>query len=371
MRMLLPLGLLPLLAVPGIAQQTKVLPAVAEREGATAQPTLFSQGAGRIQQIVDGNALYSKVAVLTGMSFRMDGSMMQKADKRTLKGFKMYLGYAAKTPSTMSTTFADNWKLDAQQQPMRYLVYSGDLVLPAQDALRRPFNVSVVFNQKSTGQDFKFSYDKTKGDLLIEMEVAGTAVSDYGYMLDAHAESTNRGWYTSYGTAGKLSNGEYPRILVQDDWNLKPGRKFTMSVSALRANYPSLMFLGASGTQWGSLKLPLPLDTLGMPGNVLEASTDLAIPFTLMQSGNTYVGSLQLAIPAGNQSLGLKIYSQALFLDPKANKFGAALSPGLVVYVQSASQSMQYVFHKDSLSKTGSVGNAGEALVVQFEGAIL
>ena len=144
-----------------------------------------------------------------------------------------------------------------------------------------------------------------------------------------------------------------------------------MSVSALRANYPSLMFLGASGTQWGSLSLPLPLDTLGMPGNVLEASTDLAIPFTLMQSGNTYVGSLQLAIPAGSQSLGLKIYSQALFLDPKANKFGAALSQGMVVYVQSASNSMQYLYHKDSTSKTGSMGNQGEALVVQFEGAIL
>jgi len=369
--MLLPLGLLPLLAVSGFAQQKKILPAVAEREGASANLTIFSQGAGRIQQMVDGNSLYSKVAVLSGMSFRMDGMTMQTAAPRTLKGFKMYVGYSSKTPSTMSSTFADNWKLDAQQQPIRYLVYSGDLALPAQDAVRRPFNVSVVFNQKSTGQDTKFNYDKTKGDLLIEMEVAGTAVTNYGYMLDAHAESTNRGWYTAYGTAGKLSNAETPRILVQDDWNLKPGRTFTMSVSALRANYPSLMFLGVSGTQWGSLKLPLPLDTLGMPGNVLEASTDLAIPFTLMQSGNTYVGSVRLPIPAGNQSLGLKIYSQALFLDQKANKFGAVLSQGMVVYVQSASQTVQYVYHKDSTSKTGSKGNGGEGLVIQFEGAIL
>lgn len=371
MRKLWSIGLLPLLAVPGFAQNKKVLPAPAEREGSSAQPVLFSQGAGRIQQMVEGNALYSKVAVLTGMSFRMDGSMMQAAKARTLTGFKMYIGYAAKTPSTMSSTFADNWKLDASKNPMKYLVYSGNLALPAQDAIHRPFNIQVVFNQKSTGSDTKFQYDKSKGPLLIEMERAGTAANDFGYMLDAHAQSTSRGFYTAYGTAGKLSNGETPRILVQDDWNLKPGRSFTMSVSALKANYPTLMFLGVSGTQWGALKLPLPLDTLGMPGNVLESSTDLAIPVTLQKSGNTYVGSLRLAIPAGNQSLGMKLYSQALFLDPKANQFGAALSQGMVVYVQSARQSVQYLYHKDSTSKTGFKGNGGEGLVIQFEGAIL
>ena len=43
----------------------------------------------------------------------------------------------------------------------------------------------------------------------------------------------------------------------------------------------------------------------------------------------------------------------------------------MVVYVQSAGQTVHYLYHKDSKSKTGSKGNRGEGLVIQFEGAIL
>lgn len=371
MRRLLPVILLTVLTATGFAQNKKILPAIAEREGVTAQPVLFSQGAGRIQQLVDGNALYSRVCVLTSINFRMDGSMMQKAAARTLKGFKMYMGYSSKTVSSMSRTYADNWKKDASQQPMRWLVYSGDLVLPAQDDLNRPFNVKVVFNQKSTGSGMQFAYDKRVGNLLIEMERAGTPIIDFGYMLDAHAESTSRGWYTAYGKAGTLSTNELPRILVQDDWNLKPGRTFTMSVSALRQNYPTVMFLGVSGTKWGPLSLPLPLDGLGMTGNVLQTSMDFFIPISLIKSGNTYVGSLRVPIPAGNQLLGAKIYSQAMFFDKPANNFGAGLSPGMVIYIQSASQTVQSLYSRDPKATTGGWGNSGEGLVIQFEGVII
>ncbi len=343
------------LATPCFAQGQRVLPDVAGREGSTAQPTLFSQDAGRIQQVFDGNAVMTTLARITSVSLRLDDNMVTAAASRTLSGFKLSLGYTSFSPAALTTNFASN-RTGAQT-----LVFDGTLVLPAQTATARPFNIKIPFNKVSV-----FAYDKALGNLLVEMEAAGTARTDFGYMVDAHAQSTTRGFYTSYGTAGKLSTGEFARILVQDDFNLRPGRSFTISVSALRQNYPTIAFLGASGSTWGSLSLPLPLDGFGATGNALEVSPDFAFAVPLVQSGQTYVGSLRLPIPS--TGLDLRIYSQWLFFDPAANAFGAALSPGLCAWVQSSSQVTQYVYNRDAAAATGSIGDRGEGLVTALEG---
>lgn len=359
MRFLIATGLVSLLAATNcLAQTKKVIPESAEREGSTAQPTLFSQDAGRIQQIIEGGALMNTRALLTAINLRLDGTRMTATGSRLLKGFKLSLGYTSLTPQTMSTTFATN------RTGTQTLVYDGALVLPAQNTTARPFNIKIQFNKVGN-----FNFDKAKGNLLVEMELPGTAKTDFGYMIDAHSQSTTRGYYTDYGTPGQLSGGEYPRILVQDDFNLRPGRSFTISVSALRAGYPTVAFLGFSGSQIGAIKLPLPLDGLGMTGNVLEISPDFAFPVSLIKSGNTYVGSLRLAIPAN--ALGARIYSQFLFFDPPANRFGAGMSPGLAVWVQAASQPVQYVTSADPTAATGRTGDRGEGLVIEFEGVIL
>lgn len=299
----------------------------------------------------------TNIARLNAISFRMDGTRMTSAAPRMLKGLKLSLGYTSKTPSTMSATFAAN------RTSRQTLVFDGDLALPAQIATRRSFNVRIAFNKTSF-----FAYDKKLGNLLIEMEVAGSARTDFGYMIDAHVQSTSRGFYTDYGTGGRLSNGETARVLVQDDFNLRPGRSFTMSVSALRAGYPTVVLLGFSNTQTGTVALPVPLDGIGMTGNVLEISPDLAFPISLLKSGNTYVGSLRLAVPASGRDL--RVFSQFLFLDTKANRFGAALSPGLAVWIQSSVQEHQYVTNRDSTATSGRIGHRGEGLVVRFEGII-
>ncbi|MCA8971055.1 MAG: hypothetical protein KDC95_14785 [Planctomycetes bacterium] len=345
-------------SAPSMAQNKRVIPDSAGREGSTATPTLFSQDAGRIQQVLDGNAVMNTVARLTSVNLRLDGTVMTAVASRTLSGFKLTLGTTSATPTTMSTTFATN------RTGTQTLVFDGNLVLPAQTATSRPFNIKIPFNKVSI-----YAYDKTQGNLLVEMEAPGTAKADFGYMIDAHDQSTTRGFYTDYGTPGKLSTGEYARILVQDDFNLRPGRTFTMSVSALRQNYPTVAFLGFSGTTWGSLPLPLPLDGLGATGNVLEMSPDFALPVSLIQSGQTYVGSLRLTIPS--TAFDLRLYSQWMFFDAAANNFGAAFSPGLAVWVQSTSQPTQYVTNKDPTAATGSLSNSGEGLVIELEGVIL
>lgn len=354
----LPCLALPCLALPCLGQNQRVLPDAAGREGSTAQPTLFSQDAGRIQQVFDGNAVMTTLARLTAVSLRLDDNMVTAAASRTLSGFKLSLGYTSLAPSALTSNFAAN-RTGAQT-----LVFDGTLVLPAQTATARPFNIKIPFNKTSV-----FAYDKALGNLLVEMEVAGTARTDFGYMVDAHAQSTTRGYYTSFGTAGKLSTGEFARILVQDDFNLRPGRSFTISVSALRQNYPTIAFLGVSGANWGALSLPLPLDGLGATGNALEVSPDFALPVPLVQSGQTYVGSLRLPIPASG--LDIRLYSQWLFVDPAANAFGAGLSPGLCVWVQSSTQVTQYVYSRDAAAPTGSTGDRGEGLVIALEGVIL
>ena len=111
------------LLTPNLASQTKkVVPPSAGREGSTAQPSLFSQGAGRIQQIVEGNAVMNTLARLTSVNLRMDGSRMIAAASRTLRGFKLSLGYTSLAPSAMSRTFATN-RTGAETQPVQYVFH--------------------------------------------------------------------------------------------------------------------------------------------------------------------------------------------------------------------------------------------------------
>lgn len=354
MRTLSLLAALPLLAAPLAAQTstTKVLPSMAGVEGTTATPAIAGASTGRIQQVVDASEVATKLAVITKLSLRADGYALQKLATQTVKNFKLSMGYTSVTAATMSTTFASN------RTGTQTVVWSGDLVLPAQDDRSRPFNI--VFTLPTA-----FTYDPTKGNLLLELEAPGT--TSFGpYYFDAHLQSPSVGSWSPFGRTGPWS--EAPRIQNTAEWTLKPGGSAAAAVSGIKANYPAVMIWGGSASDWGPVKLPLDLTPFGAPGNDLNVSADLMLPLTLIQSGQTYVGQQSIPIPNDNSLLGAQVYTQALFVDASANKGGIVLSQGLVMQLKTAGYGVQMLQNNDSTAATGFKGTSGEALVVRLDG---
>ncbi|MEZ5989444.1 MAG: hypothetical protein R3F30_10030 [Planctomycetota bacterium] len=262
------------------------------------------------------------------------------------------MGYTSVTAATMSTTFASN------RTGTQTVVWSGDLVLPAQDDRSRPFNI--VFTLPTA-----FTYDPTKGNLLLELEAPGT--TSFGpYLLRRPPAVALGRLVVAVRPDRPVERG--PRIQNTAEWTLKPGGSAAAAVSGIKANYPAVMIWGGSASDWGPVKLPLDLTLFGAPGNDLNVSADLMLPLTLIQSGQTYVGQQSIPIPNDNSLLGAQVYTQALFVDASANKGGIVLSQGLVMQLKTAGYGVQMLQNNDSTAATGFKGTSGEALVVRLDG---
>ena len=112
--------------------------------------------------------------------------------------------------------------------------------------------------------------------------------------------------------------------------------------SALRAGYPSTLLLdhlppasiamllfGWSGTSWGSLPLPYPLASMGMPGCNLWIAPEGSFLFP------TGAGSPSCAfgVSAAPAVVGLELHLQAMFLQPGLNAAGCGITPGLRAHI--------------------------------------
>ncbi len=86
--------------------------------------------------------------------------------------------------------------------------------------------------------------------------------------------------------------------------------------------FPAMVMLGVSGSSWLGAALPARLDSLGMPGCMLNASPDFPI----------YIGTTDtlfwIWVPNDLAFLGQSFYSQAAVADPAANPAGLATSAG-------------------------------------------
>jgi hypothetical protein len=121
------------------------------------------------------------------------------------------------------------------------------------------------------------------------------------------------------GCAGTAGTPELASVFGQLPWL---GEKFTIVLTKLPRAAPALVFLGRSNSSWGAVRLPLPLDSLGMPGCTLFVSGEIAIPVV------SFLGGVNLGLPIPNDPsvLGSSFFSQAFVMDQPANVFGATAS---------------------------------------------
>jgi hypothetical protein len=129
------------------------------------------------------------------------------------------------------------------------------------------------------------------------------------------------GAWVPFGT-GCAGSAGVPVLAAGSELRPYPGNNLTVEVAPVPANAAVLFSLGLSRTQWSSLRLPLLLDNLGMPGCALLTSGDA----TLLRFATGSIASLTMPIPNDQAFVGLAFYDQAFALDPAANAAGATAS---------------------------------------------
>jgi hypothetical protein len=100
------------------------------------------------------------------------------------------------------------------------------------------------------------------------------------------------------------------------------GAPFRVQLNNLPLVGPAWMFVGASKTDYGSLKLPFDLTVAGAPGCWLLASGDLLFPVT------NVLGSGLFSVDIPPDLAGATVYLQAIVGDLPANQLGMTTSDG-------------------------------------------
>lgn len=331
----------------------KLIPDPGNKDGSTSTPYFSGYGGGRAQQITLGTALCNNTAVLFELAMRADGNTLKALKARSFSSLKLSLGYSSNTPTNMSATFASN------RTGTQTLVFSGKYSLPAQNATTRPFNIRWKLAKP-------YIYTRTKGHLLIEYEVP-VSPSKSEYFLDAHLASTSSGFSYNFGKAGNFASPEAYKLFCANDKDLQPGGKAVMVALPLTKQYPALSIWGFSRDKWGPVKLPLDMGGLGAKLNFLNVSPDLMFGMPLTAVKNGFEGRAGLPIPADKNLMGKTIYSQALFVDAKANQAGLVFSEGLAMTLLQNQSPAQLVGHYDYKQAKGWLTGAG--IVFEFTGS--
>lgn len=139
--------------------------------------------------------------------------------------------------------------------------------------------------------------------------------------------ATNTAQFERYGTAcrGTAGTPSHDRT-SSGPWI---GSTFVIRTSSLPQTGVAALFLGSSNTMWGTVPLPLKLDTLGMTGCELATGPDIVVPASIVS------GAVDWNFPLPNTAslVGLQFFSQAYVVDPGANAFGATLSNGCMATI--------------------------------------
>ncbi|MFQ5506582.1 MAG: hypothetical protein ACE5F1_17570 [Planctomycetota bacterium] len=350
------------------AQRSRHVPEFFDRnEGNDSSLRPFAADAFRMQMLIDGGELASRVAVLNEFAFRRDGrNGATPFSGRVLRNLAVTIGLASSTPGTMSQTFAKN------RNGTQTVVHSGTYRLPDQPAIKSTGPFNVVFKLAKP-----FLYFRRRGDLLIEMTIPGKNASKFPYPLDAVSAGPGNARVQEFGGAGLIAQEPGYRVTNDAPTRLQPGGSVVLRASGLTKDRPALGVWGISNTSFGPFKLPLDLLPLGAAGNFLHVSMDLMLPLSLGQDVNTklFSGSVELRIPPLAAFAGATVYGQVIFADPPTNSLGLVFSNGVRMQISTSPISpLQLLYSDDASSATGFftlTANGGlGGLVTRFGGPV-
>ncbi len=132
-----------------------------------------------------------------------------------------------------------------------------------------------------------------------------------------------------YHGAGCLGSLGEPQLAATDPWTLPwlgSALQFTVDRAPLSL---AVVTTGLQDTSWASGSLPLDLSPYGAPGCSWRVSGDANV--LLGGAGGKVHGGL--LIPLQGALLGVRLYQQALVLDPGGNTLGGAISNSRVLVV--------------------------------------
>ncbi len=320
----------------GKNQKLTILPAsAASKMGKIASMWPFGYYTNRYQQIFDATLLPSTLTV-SEICFRHDDNHVNS--KGAWVEMEVDMGYSAMTPRTMSPSFASNITGQLTSLISRKRISLPQQKSPAKDprlfAIKIPADRTFVYRSRP-GVTLLFQSTKhqhSAGSNSLSYYVDGVA--------DTYAFATSRlfsqGFTKTRGTAQKgygavlgilssNSTGAIPTLVGQGRPNI--GGTYKIDLSQTLSQTKGIFSVGLSKTRLGSLKLPIDLGIIGMPGCWLLQSCDINLPFMVTAQGTV---SLPVRIPTTRSLIGKKAFHQVSLLDQKANALGVATSNGVV-----------------------------------------
>jgi len=333
------------------AQEDRVFPGPARfTDGDTLSASPFGYTEIRTQQVWRGDAITNSVGVILEMAMRPDIST-QNEPGRSYSNFTIAMGYSAKSPDNLDTTFANN------VQGSLTTVFSGPYVLPSQGTFSDPgpFNIRWMLSTP-------FFYDKVNGNLLVEI-VGVNMMGKSNYFVDA----STAGGSGAFGTSGPISTGDNLRLLADPSSVPDLGGQLIFRGETDLASYPSVLLLGDSGVQYGAVPLPFDLGAVGAPGNSLYTNVIGAVGWTLApQAPMGYAASLTLPVPNDPTISGLSLYGQCTAVHLPSNNLGVVTSNGVEFKLGATGPISGEVLSYIPTNPTGNLQRGGP--VVMFRG---
>lgn len=303
--------------------------------GATRTRLPFASDPTRMQQVILGSEI-GRPFTLTALAFRRDEG---QGDAPSFEAdVEISLGWTQKTPSNLSTRFADNatspLTVVYRNPRTRFVGINGlsrgpdqfDYVVP----LDRPFSLASPRSLTTASPT---------PNLLIDIRLFSHSRGSvpFGLYFDAVDDATQRRVYgfpndvtgiwdnkiLPISLLGAASRAIAPQLNGIGTPQL--GDVFGVGVRHAPPFGVAILSHGLSAQSWGGLALPFDLAALGAPGCKILADTFLWVPLPIGANGQ---GEVVYPVPADPSLTGTVFYNQGLILDPGANALGLAVTNG-------------------------------------------